>query len=208
MRTDQYHYLLFDFGNVLFDIDIPLAYDRIRALMKKDADPSIFKAAAMKYETGKITTDFFINAVLSQCGPRVQALDVIEAWNSMLIGMPEHRLSMLELLRPHYRLYLLSNTNELHIQWVSRYLKQQYGMHDFEERYWDGVYYSHKVHDRKPNLSIFQRIMTDTGMAPTQTLFMDDVQENIDAAIQLGFETHLVQPPDDIAVFLKGEGFY
>jgi glucose-1-phosphatase len=208
MLANQYRNLLFDFGNVLIDIDVPGAIEQLKSLVKKDNAEQVFQEALLKYETGKISTDIFINTLLSQCGPNVQALDIIEAWNSMLIGIPEYRLEMLTMLRPNYNLYLLSNTNELHIEWITRYLHRRHGIHDFEKRFFDGVYYSHLVKDRKPNPSIFQHVMTDALLTPSLTLFMDDVQENLDAANQLGFGTHLVKEKEDIAEFLKVEGFY
>jgi len=208
MISHQYRNLLFDFGNVIIDIDVPGTIDRLKALTNKDSAEKVFDEALLKYETGKINTDIFINTLLSQCGPKVQALDIIEAWNSMLIGIPDYRLEMLAMLRPRYNLYLLSNTNELHIEWITRYLKKKFNILDFEKQYFDGVYYSHLVKDRKPNPSIYQHIMTDASLTPSLTLFMDDVQVNLDSASQLGFGTHLVTAQEDIAEYLKSEGFY
>ncbi len=208
MLSTQYRNLLFDFGNVLIDLDIPSAIDRMKALINKDTGADMFTEVILKYETGKVSTDIFINTILSQCPPKVQALDVIEAWNSMLIGIPDYRLEMLTLLRSKYNLYLLSNTNELHLEWVRRYLQNKFRIYDFEQRYFDAVYYSHLVKDRKPNPTIFQHIIADTHLTPSLTLFMDDVQENLDTAGQLGFGTYLVKEQEEIAEFLKIEGFY
>jgi len=180
----------------------------MKALVNNKTGPEVLEAAILKYETGKISTDIFINTVLSQCGPKVQALDVIEAWNSMLIGIPEYRLAMLKMLKPNYNLYLLSNTNEMHIEWINRYLSKRFGVMDFPKEYWDNVYYSYLLHDRKPNASIFQHIIGDAYLTPSLTLFLDDVVENLEAADQMGFGTYLVTDKVDIAEFLKVEGFY
>ena len=208
MKSDQYRNLLFDFGNVIIDIDVPGTIERLMSLAQKDTAEKVFDEALLKYETGKINTDIFINTLLSQCGPKVQALDIIEAWNSMLIGIPEYRLEMLTMLRPKYNLFLLSNTNELHIEWITRYLKRVHDVRDFETRFFDKVYYSHLVKDRKPNASIYQHVITDASLTPSLTLFMDDMKANLDTADQLGFGTHLVKEKEDIAEFLKIEGFY
>jgi putative hydrolase of the HAD superfamily len=208
MLSNKYRNLLFDFGNVLIDLDIPLTFERIKALVKKDASEEVINEAVLKYETGKISTDIFINTLLSQCPPKVQALDIIEAWNSMLIGMPAYRFEMLTMLKPKYNLYMLSNTNELHIEWIQRYLKKQHKIDDFEKQYFDDVYYSHLVGDRKPNVSIYEHVIKDAGLTPSLTLFMDDVQENLDVASKLGFGTYRVKEKEEIAEFLKSEGFY
>jgi len=96
----------------------------------------------------------------------------------------------------------------LHIEWIQRYLKKQHRIDDFEKQYFDDVYYSHLVGDRKPNASIYEHVIKDAGLAPSLTLFMDDVQENLDAASKLGFGTYRVKEKEEIAEFLKIEGFY
>jgi putative hydrolase of the HAD superfamily len=169
---------------------------------------SAFEEALPKYEIGKISTDIFINKLLSQAKPKVQALDIIQAWNSMLIGIPASRLKMLEQLRPNYKLYLLSNTNELHIEWIHRHLRKDHGVEDFEKQYWDGAYYSHLIRDRKPNPAVFQFVIHDAGIVPEETLFMDDTEEHLYAASQLGFDTHLVREKEEIGEFLKKEGYF
>ncbi len=201
----KYKNLLFDFGKVIIDIDDKGAIERVKVLLKNE---SAFEEALPKYETGKIGTDTFINKLLSQAKPKVQALDVIQAWNSMLIGIPASRLKMLEELKPKYKLYLLSNTNELHIEWIHRHLKKDHGVEHFEKEYWNGVYYSYLVGERKPNPGIFQYFIKHTGINPEQTLFMDDTEEHLYAASQLGFDTHLVRAKEEIGKFLKKEGFF
>ena len=200
--------LLFDFGNVLIDIDIDGAYARLESLFRKDFKREVVEKAYLDFECGRISTDLFINAMLSQSEHKVQALDVIEAWNSMLIGIPEYRLDMLDKLRLNYNVYLLSNTNALHIEWVHRHLSHVHHVEDFEKQYFDHAYYSHLVGDRKPNASFFKFVSEDSYMTPALTLFIDDMQANIDAAHNLGFQTYLVKPGEEIALFLKEEGFF
>jgi putative hydrolase of the HAD superfamily len=200
--------LLFDFGNVLIDIDIDGAYARLGNLFRKDFKKELVEKAFLDYECGRISTDLFINAMLSQSEQKYQAIDVIEAWNSMLIGIPEYRLDMLDKLRSRYNVYLLSNTNELHIEWVHRYLRNVHKVDAFEKQYFDHAYYSHLVGDRKPNASLFKFVSEDSFMTPALTLFVDDMQANIDTAKSLGFQTHFVKPGEEIALFLKEGGFF
>jgi len=205
MIASKYKNLLFDFGKVIIDIDDTGAIERVKKLLINE---SAFEEALPKYEVGKISTDTFINKLLSQAKPNVQALDVIQAWNSMLIGIPASRLKMLEQLKSHYKLYLLSNTNELHIEWIHRHLRKDHDIANFEKQYWNGVYYSHQVKERKPNPAVFQYVIDDAGIIPEETLFMDDTEEHLYAASQLGFDTHLVREKEEIGDFLKKEGFY
>ena len=203
-----YRNLLFDFGQVIIDIDIPGAMDRLMRLLKADGDRDRIQRILLDYECGKVSTDILINSVISQSQPNVQALDVIEAWNSMLIGIPHYRLDMLKKLRESYSVYLLSNTNALHIEWVHRYMHRTFGTRDFEKEYFDTVYYSHLIGHRKPSPEIFQYVMDDVFLEPAATLFLDDNVDNINAAQAMGFGTHLVLPGEEIAEFLKVNGFY
>ena len=208
MKSQKVRNLLFDLGNVIIDLDIDKTIDDLDKLFRPDGDRSIVEKINKEYECGRVSTDIFINTLLSQCGRNVQAIDIMNAWNGMLVGIPVHRLEMLIMLRDKFNVYLLSNTNELHLDWVHRYMKNVHGVQDFEKRYFDQAYYSHLVGDRKPLASIYKHIIDDAYMTPGLTLYMDDVKENIDVAEKLGFKTHLVENGEDIAEYLKEEGFY
>ena len=200
--------LLFDLGNVIVDIDIDGAFSRLRGLFHADAKYELIEKAFVDYECGRISTDIFINTMLRQSERKYQAIDVIEAWNSMLIGIPSYRLDMLEKLRSNYNVYLLSNTNALHLEWIHRYVRKVHHVDSFEKQYFDHAFYSHLVGDRKPNASLFKFVIEDAYMTPALTLYMDDVQENLDVASKLGFETYLVKPGEEIAEYLKERGFF
>ncbi len=208
MKATEYRNLLFDLGNVLIDIDEPGALERMKALFKKDWSYDVLEGVILKFETGKIGTDLFINTLLSQSRPEVQALDVIEAWNSMLIGIPRYRLEMLTNLKNTYNIYLLSNTNEMHLTWIHRHLLHHHGITHFEKDFFHGTYYSHLVKDRKPNASIFQHVIEDSYLTPSNTLFLDDNANNLATAKALGFHTYQVTPKTDVAEYLKVESFY
>jgi FMN phosphatase YigB (HAD superfamily) len=200
--------LLFDLGNVIIDIDIAGAQERLKSMLRKDADMAMIQKALVDYECGQISTEIFINHILRQSERKYQAVDVIEAWNGMLIGIPHYRLTMLEMLRPNYNVYLLSNTNALHLEWVHRYVKRAHKVSDFEESFFDQAFYSHLIGDRKPNPSIYKYVSEEVFMTPEHTLFLDDMEENISAAADFGFHTYHVKPGEEVAEYLKLEGFY
>ncbi len=208
MKSQKVQNLLFDLGNVIIDLDIEKTSNKLKSLFRTDADKNIVDRILIEYECGRVSTDIFINTLLSQSNRSVQALDLIEAWNAMLIGIPAYRLEMLKILKDNFNVYLLSNTNELHLEWVHRYLRRTHDINDFEEQFFNQAFYSHILGDRKPLPSIFRHVMDDASVTPALTLYMDDVQENIDAAEQLGFNTYLVKPDVDIAEYLKKEGYY
>ncbi len=200
--------LLFDLGNVIIDIDIEGAHQRMRSMLRDDANIEMVQKALIDYECGRISTEIFINHMLRQSDRKYQAIDVIEVWNGMLIGIPRYRLTMLEMLRPKYNVYLLSNTNTLHLEWVHRYVLRAHKVSNFEESFFDQAFYSHIIGDRKPNASIYKYVSEEVYMTPEHTLFLDDLEENIEAAAKLGFHTYHVKPGEEVAEYLKVEGYY
>ena len=208
MQNKKTESLLFDLGNVIIDLDINKSFERLQQLCRPDADQPKIDAVILKYECGRVSTEIFINTLLSQSYPDVQALDIIEAWNSMLLGIPGQRLTMLRKLKENYNVHLLSNTNWLHLEWVHRYLKSEHKVDDFENEFFHKAYYSHIVGDRKPKPSIFHHVIRDASLIPDQTLYMDDVQENLNAASELGFQTYLVKPGEEIEEHLKQHGYF
>ncbi len=208
MKSPTARNLLFDLGNVIVDLDLEGAYQKLEQLFHKDADKGKVEKAYVEYECGRISTEIFINTLLSQSHPTVEAFDVVEAWNSMLVGIPSYRLEMLRMLLPKYNVYLLSNTNALHLEWIHQYVGRVHGVRHFVKEHFHEAYYSHLVGDRKPMPSIFRHIIDDSFITPALTLYMDDVEENLDAARRLGFKTYLVKPGEEIAEYLKIEGYY
>jgi glucose-1-phosphatase len=208
MQKQKAKALLFDLGNVIIDLDINKAFESLQQLCKPDADQSKIDKIILKYECGQVPTEIFINTILSQCYQDVQALDIIEAWNSMLLGIPEHRLEMLSRLKQNYPVHLLSNTNWLHLEWVHRYMKAAHKVDDFENKYFNKAYYSHLVGDRKPKPSMFWHVIEDASLTPSETLYMDDVQENINTAAEIGFQTYLVKPGEEIGEYLQQQGYW
>jgi len=182
--------LIFDFGNVLFDLDLPRSEKRLQAVFGDQyaaARQHIQQNQVVElYETGGLSTTDFVEAIRSAVWPPISAEQVIDAWNSLLIGMPAERFDMLLRLRRHYKVFLLSNINELHEQWIANYMVRTYGLRDYESLYFDGVYFSHLIRLRKPDPVIFEYVLADAELLPEETMFFDDLPINVQAAQQAG----------------------
>lgn len=207
MQHTSIRHLAFDFGNVLIDLDNARAEAKMKEMLHPDGSMQKIYKAIDQYQAGKISTDIFINTLIAQCTYKVQALDIIEMWNLVLVGLPLHRIEMLKQLRQHYHVYLLSNTNDIHIRWVHRYLYHEYHLEHFEETCFDKVYYSHLMKLAKPDPAYFLHVIRDADIRPEETLFIDDVKENIDAAAALGFQTKHWTPGDEILDWMKETNF-
>ena len=189
--------IIFDFGDVFINLDKDAT---ARMMIKKGfagITPDLlelFKA----YETGIISTDLFLSRA-NQWVPRASREDLIEAWNAIILDFPEHRLEFLEsLVRENkYRIFLLSNTNTLHIERVI------YNMG--EEKYnrfiqcFEVPYFSHEMNMRKPDKEIFLHLLNTHTLLPSETLFIDDTEEHTLSAKRLGIHTwHLMVGREDI----------
>ena len=109
----------------------------------------------------------------------------------MLLGLPAHRLALLtELRQAGYGVYLLSNTNQTHLNWVREYLQREYDCTDFDTRYFDRVYYSHLLHRRKPDVATYTHVLQDAGIRAEDTLFIDDNAANVEGARAAGLQAH------------------
>lgn len=204
--------ILFDFGNVIIDIDSLGAFDRIAAFRSPDLDEETYRkniiSLAEKLEVDAISTDAFVEGILNLASSGVVAKNVVDAWNSMLVGIPRYRLGMLESLKQNFNLLMLSNTNQLHIAWAHEHLESIHGINDFESRFFNDVYYSHEIKARKPDPRAFRHVAEQSMITPEKTLFIDDVQEYLDSAAKLGFQTMLSPPEEEIAETLKILGYY
>lgn len=204
--------ILFDFGNVILDIDIPAAKERLHALKSEEIDSATFdkkvKELVFAYEVDAIPTDEFLESVSALAREDVTHDDVVAAWNSMLVGLPAFRLGMLESLRHDHTLLLLSNTNHLHISWVHEHLDQVHGVQSFENELMHDAYYSHLIKKRKPTKEAFEHVIDDAMITPHKTLFIDDMPQNIEVAKKMGFQTLLSPPEVEVAETLKVLGYY
>lgn len=189
--------LIFDFGNVFVDLDQEAT---VRTLMQYGVQeiPASLYEAALTYEKGLISTPDFVRTARKLL-PGLTEEELIQSWNAILLDMPEHRMAFLSALARAnvYKLYLLSNSNTLHIE----HLIKQWGSRQMEDflGYFDGVYFSHEMGMRKPDPEIFMGILKSENLKPDESFFVDDTKENTDSAAQLGFHTwHLKTGSEDI----------
>lgn len=188
--------IIFDFGNVLMDLDIPGFHDRMEELTGLNQADEMTKLDfhALAYEQGQIGTELFINQVIRVSKRSVQAREIIDCWNSMLLGIQPRTLHLLRDLKTHYRTFILSNTNPLHIEWVYQHLRTVHGIVDFENEFLNGAFYSHQLNMIKPDPEIYFQVQKQVATPADQILFLDDLERNVLAAREAGWNA-VVHPP-------------
>ncbi|WP_299521975.1 HAD-IA family hydrolase [Winogradskyella sp.] len=176
--------LIFDFGDVFINLDKQGAMQNALRLFELDTFEDDMMAANMHYEMGKISTNQFIGFYLSKF-PKLNETQVINAWNFILKDFPKYRLDFIKDLaeKSTYELILLSNTNEMHIDFIKTTDSVFY--EDFK-RCFDKFYLSHEIFLRKPNPEIFDFVLLDNNLSPNECLFIDDTKENTEVAESMG----------------------
>ncbi len=196
MQGSRIRNIIFDFGNVLFDLDLDSIGRELRRLTGAGFEAARRRLEAQRifelYETGGLSTDEFVAAIRHAGQSALAPEQIIAAWNSIFIGMPRHRFDMLLQLRREYRVFLLSNINDLHAAWIDDYMLREHGIDDFATRYFDGVYYSHLIRLRKPDRAVYEYVLADAELAI-----------NVAGARQAGLHAFRHDPAGDVLQTLE-----
>ena len=129
--------IIFDFGNVLLDLDYPRCFKSFRDVLDVDFSVDIPEKTSVvlhKFDRGTINVEGFLWH-LQQYRPEAEIRDVIAAWNSLLNPVPLERFLMVNHLRDDYNVVMLSNINELHIESIHKDLKTRLEIEDFHAIY-------------------------------------------------------------------------
>lgn len=193
--------IIFDLGGVLLDIDYDKSIDAFKKLGIKNFDNmfSQFKADELfeKLETGKVSEDNFYTAIKKRTPVAVSDNKISNAWNAMILNFRIESLQFLEELSAKYKLYLLSNTNSIHLQYFKQLFTDQTGK-PLLDAYFNKAWYSNEVGLRKPGAEIFEFVLQEEKLIAGETLFIDDTLINIETAKKLGFKTHHLLPTEKI----------
>lgn len=176
--------IIFDFGDIFINLDKQAPLLEMAKFGFTELTPAldtIFK----EYEMGLLETDAFIDK-LQAIFTNASKQQIKDAWNSIILDFPEERLQFIEKLKSNnqYRLFLLSNTNDLHIEKVI----ESMGMERFNrfKNCFEVFYLSQEMKMRKPNTDIYEFVLKENNLIAEETFFVDDTKENTDSAFKLG----------------------
>ncbi len=180
--------IIFDLGGVLLDIDPDRSIEAFKALgladVIKPGGWGYKHEVFLKMEEGLLTDDEFRDGVRKLLPRGGTDHDIDTAWCAMLIDFPVDRIALLKELQADYQLYLFSNTNNIHLQYFHHLFHQKFGysITDLFEK----DFYSHLIQKRKPSLESFQIVLSNAGLSPRETLFIDDSKDNVEGAEKAG----------------------
>lgn len=188
----QYKNIIFDLGNVLVKLNPEGCIGAFKAIGMGELVDSNPQSEGMKLMSklgvGMITTEEFCEAARKLTGTDVMNGEIINAANKMLVEIPdEKKARLLQLKKAGYRLFLLSNTIDVHWDYCVEHLfpYQKYGVEDYFEQ----CFLSQRMHLAKPNARIYEEVIRQANIHPDETLFIDDLKENCEAAEKLGIHT-------------------
>lgn len=193
--------IIFDLGGVLLDIDFQKSIDAFKNLGIENFEEmfSQFKADALfeELETGKISETGFYSAIKTRTELAITDDEIDEAWNALILHFRTPSLEVLEKLADDYNLYLLSNTNGIHLKCFKELFTRETGKASLDA-YFNKAWYSNEIGLRKPGAEIFEFVLREEDLKAEETLFIDDTLINIETAQKMGFKTHHLLPTQRI----------
>lgn len=198
--------VIFDFGNVIINIEFQRIYQAFAKftskpvfyIEKRITEDQIFR----RYESGQFTDEEFRDVIRQTLGFPLSDHEVDTAWNAILLDIPTDRIDLIHNIRQKYPVYLLSNTNNIHITASNNYLKKTHGIRSLNELF-DKLYLSYEMGLWKPDAEIYREVLRTNKLQPNEVIFFDDNLHNIESAKALGMQTILVDPPTSIIEYCK-----
>ena len=184
--------IIFDLGGVILNLDYSKTEDEFKKigvlhfkeLYSQKKQTLLFD----EFEKGKIKPEEFIFSLKDSENLKIKEVDFINAWNAMLLEIPIENLQFINGLKKDYNIFLLSNTNEIHIKKFEGDLKTNNMLEQFYKCF-DKIYYSSRMGKRKPEENCFNQVLEENGLIAENTLFIDDSIQHIEGAKKVGIKT-------------------
>ncbi len=198
--------IIFDFGGVIIDIDYWKSINAFIKLGCKDFSQIYSQAGQTaifdRIDKGLISPDEFRSELIKLFPSHTSLKMIDDAWNAILIGIPEHRIRLIENIKSIYRTFLMSNTNIIHYTVYMQELKQKFGYGSLSELF-EKVYLSFELGMRKPDPNFFRLIINENDLNPSETVFIDDSEQNLHPAQNMGIQTIFLKKSTDITDLFK-----
>ncbi|MBA4197268.1 MAG: haloacid dehalogenase [Chitinophaga sp.] len=190
--------IIFDLGGVFLNLNYQLTED---AFVKAGIDNfhELFTQHHVNplfhlLETGKISEADFYNSFRKETGKSITDEIIKNAWNAMLLSFPKERIDWLKTISKQYKVFLFSNTNQIHYDAFMKIFEETFNASDFNSLFIK-AYYSQQMGLRKPDKEAFEFILNEQNLNAAETLFIDDTPKNIEGAKAVGLQTILLQSP-------------
>ena len=193
--------IVFDLGGVLVDLDFKAAINGLQqagfANVKEQLQSFDREGIFQKFELGEMTAEEFRTAIRENSTVTLTDEEIDALWNAMLLEIPREKLELILDLRGKYMVYLLSNTNSIHWDYVC---KNAFNYRGFRVNdYCEETFLSYEMHLAKPDKAIYEKVLQDANLLAEETLFIDDSEANCKAAEEVGIHAHHYHIGDDLS---------
>ncbi|NBL64455.1 HAD-IA family hydrolase [Flavobacterium sp. NST-5] len=190
--------IIFDFGDIFIDIDFQAMQNALKDLGLQEWNEELDKLN-FKFEKGKISQEEFLTGIQKYV-PNASLPEIKKAWSKVLVDFPLYRLEFLQNLSHNYQLFLLSNTDSIHVEQFEKMVGESFSR-DFYQCF-EKVYFSFEIGARKPDPEAFNYIINKHELSVKRTLFVDDRKTNTDIAESLGMKVWNLIPGEEDVVDL------
>ncbi len=194
--------VIFDIGGVLVDLNFDRCIDEFKRLGFEGAEklvscyhPADFFGAL---ERGELSVSEFCDKIREVSAlPTLSDQSICDAYCSLLESIPVSKLRMIESLRERgFRIFALSNINPVMISMIRGFFNADGHDTDF---YFEKMFLSFEMGVMKPSAEIYEQVLAEISVDPSQILFIDDGAKNIDAARKMGFQVYLASEKEDFS---------
>lgn len=194
--------IIFDLGGVILNLDQEKTF---RSFARLGLDLETVNSSCpvfTDFETGKVSPALFRETLKKNAKTFISDEAIDAAWNAMLLDIPEERFAILNELKNDYKLYLLSNTNIIHIESFNQYMEKEHSNTDWLMCF-DDVYYSYNIGLRKPDVACYEHVLKQIGLTASECVFIDDSAANLRGAEAAGLRTLHARDPLDQKLLLS-----
>jgi putative hydrolase of the HAD superfamily len=205
MPQSDINAIIFDLGGVIVNLDIERSFRALigRSRLNSQAEKVFWdnQNIFQDYERGLINDTEFRSSLRDRLQVEGTDEEIDRDWNAMLLDVPPDRIELIRELGDRYRLFVLSNTNQIHVDAFELNVRESSGVEDFRSLF-ERVYYSHQTGYRKPEKEIYELVLNENELSPSNTIFIDDNPDNVDSAGALGIHAVLMEQNSNLRDYL------
>lgn len=180
-------------GGVILDVSYQKVIETFKSYGIENFDKVYTQAKQVEiidlFEEGKCSAEEFRDGIRKLVGKELSDEQIDKAWFSMILEIPRDVIQLLGILKLKYRLFLFSNTNVLHIEYLKKEFERQLGF-DLFNCVFDKAFFSNEIHHRKPHPESFKYVLEQAGIEAEETLFIDDSKQHLEGASKVGLNTY------------------
>lgn len=198
--------IIFDLGGVIINLDMARTIHAFEEMGIPDFKNTYNQFSQTKlfdsFDKGTISEIDFFMGIKTEFKLNKSLEELKDAWNLMLLDFPKQRLDELLKLKNKYNTFLLSNTNETHVEAFEQTLLKEHGFKNLDI-FFNKAYYSCRVGMRKPDVEIFELVLNQNNLKKEETVFIDDTYIHVNAAKEMGINAILLPKGEEFITHLN-----